>query len=584
MALTNCTITASASVSKTAGELLGTTSMLLTITPNTGYVVSASNFTNNTAATIEIQSIALSDTGTPGGVGNTVLVTVNLNPSYTMTAADLALVVDIDGAATLKTFSVAGTYDVNVGSNITPTASVNTAYSNSANLGTQETLFTKTLTAGSLYHFANTPTCTLNVSDASSYSVSTGTLVYNSSGDLTAITFTINYTYPNNSVTGDKIIFNASAVLTPVTAPVVIHHAFIDTSKDLAANTHLMYYFIWGAAGATFDLNIYHTLNTLLYGTGDFTGATKVKSLTSQTIDSTGTAKIPILIPKQTADKTYVVTLTGDLTDELKTHFNSKIDTISQYADRTATFSLTQTGSTMTLPSAAASGSLVYRGKYNYSGVRVVTDRTDDGSDISIRPRSAKIDFSFDVQKSAGKSVIFVYKRPLASDFTKLSSDGWLINISNEDIIITNDATSTVTVTVTGYIQQYGTANNTPVLDVDNFMLGSSVGSAPLESGIGSDRETEYSISKAGYKNAEAACASPAFTSGIVDTVYATTATELAIWKFWATSDGGTSYDEYAPATDGLWYKFKKGAHGSSNDYFVAKVTDEQQIEKITKC
>jgi len=183
MALTNCTITASASVAKTAGQLLGTTSMLLTITPNTGYVVSASNFTNNTAATIEIQSIVLSDSDRGGTNENTVLVTVNLNPSYTMTAADLALVIDIDGAATLKTFSVAGTYDVNVGSNITPTASVNTAYSNSANLGTQETLFTKTLTAGSLYHFANTPTCTLNVSDTSSYSISTGTLVYNSSGD-----------------------------------------------------------------------------------------------------------------------------------------------------------------------------------------------------------------------------------------------------------------------------------------------------------------------------------------------------------------------------------------------------------------
>ena len=40
MALTHCTITASASVAKTAGQLLGTTSMLLTITPNTGYVVS----------------------------------------------------------------------------------------------------------------------------------------------------------------------------------------------------------------------------------------------------------------------------------------------------------------------------------------------------------------------------------------------------------------------------------------------------------------------------------------------------------------------------------------------------------------
>ena len=114
MALTNCTInSASVSVAKDTALTSSVANQVLTITPDIGFVVAASDFTNNTTIASPIQSITLSDSGTPYNVNNEVNVVVTLVSSYTPTV-DQTLVIDIDGEATrvdLIPISVGGDFE-----------------------------------------------------------------------------------------------------------------------------------------------------------------------------------------------------------------------------------------------------------------------------------------------------------------------------------------------------------------------------------------------------------------------------------------------------------------------------------------
>ena len=79
MALTNCTIT-STSVNATAGQALGTiANQVLVITPNSGYVVNAGDFTNNSGSIAGITSVTITNSGTSYSENNTVLVTCDLD-------------------------------------------------------------------------------------------------------------------------------------------------------------------------------------------------------------------------------------------------------------------------------------------------------------------------------------------------------------------------------------------------------------------------------------------------------------------------------------------------------------------------
>ena len=102
MAHSNYTVTTHTSIETTGDSVFGGTLpnvVTLVITPDTGYVVSASSFSIGNPLPIEIASVTFSDTGSAGQPGNLVNVTVNLRGSLTMPANDLTLLIDIDGEA-----------------------------------------------------------------------------------------------------------------------------------------------------------------------------------------------------------------------------------------------------------------------------------------------------------------------------------------------------------------------------------------------------------------------------------------------------------------------------------------------------
>ena len=139
MALTNCTIN-SQSFTKTGGSAIGSDNAQLVITPDAGYVVSASNFTNNTGGVTGVSNITLSDSSTPGAIGNTVLVAIDLDDTYVMPSANTTLTIDIDGAADLIQYSLSGQLSSEV-SNTTQSAETNVAYSATNTTGQTSQVF-----------------------------------------------------------------------------------------------------------------------------------------------------------------------------------------------------------------------------------------------------------------------------------------------------------------------------------------------------------------------------------------------------------------------------------------------------------
>tara|TARA_R100000655_G_scaffold9702_1_gene24004 strand:+ start:1813 stop:3714 length:1902 start_codon:yes stop_codon:yes gene_type:complete len=72
----------------------------LTITPNAGYMVKASDFKVGSTLPDNIDSVVFTDSGTVGTLDNTVIATVSINRNFIMPSEDVTFNIDIDGATT----------------------------------------------------------------------------------------------------------------------------------------------------------------------------------------------------------------------------------------------------------------------------------------------------------------------------------------------------------------------------------------------------------------------------------------------------------------------------------------------------
>lgn len=295
MALNNCSIT-SQSFTKTGGQAIGSDNAQLVITPNTGYVVSASSFTNNTGSLDGISSISFSNSGTAGNVGNTVLVNVDLDDSYVMPSANTTLVIDIDGDADLISYTIAGDYDTVV-SNATPSTETGTDYNGSGNYNQQITVFTKTFTAVSGYYFENPPAYKLTAANPERYAI-TYSDTNDNDGNLTARAFTVKYTLLNQNQSGDHIDFTASAIEIYTPAVEITAYEINNSIISFEGETRTMR--VFGYPGATFSLSVENE------------DATSILSITNQAIPSSGVYSFTIDFPQITDSDIYNFVLTGD--------------------------------------------------------------------------------------------------------------------------------------------------------------------------------------------------------------------------------------------------------------------------------
>ena len=355
MALNNCSIT-SQSFSRQSGTAIGADNATLIITPAQGYVLNATDFSvdnityasngnnlqwtnGNNGVTLPtgVSSITLSNTGVANSVGNNISVLVDLTDSFVMPAADTTLVIDIDGSANLQSYSLSGNYSTTV-SGATPSSESST-YSGSGNFGQQVTVLTKVFSADSGTHFETLPSYVLTAKNSSRYDISRTTTGSDSDGNVTQVTFTVKYTFLNESETGDSIAFTANTVT--IFSPTVeiqdygLRTIVIETIGEERKMT------VFGVPGAQFSLTVQNQASQ------------SILSISNQTLDSTGshsfTIQFPGILATATDQYNFVLTGNGVSTNFGGTNQKPHTFSIKQLGDVTVQAGLTHTDNDITI-------------------------------------------------------------------------------------------------------------------------------------------------------------------------------------------------------------------------------------------
>lgn len=340
MALNNCSIN-SQSLTKTGGNAIGSDNVQLVITPNYGYSVSASNFTNDTGSIPGINSITLSDSGTPGDPLNTVLVDVDLDDNYIMPSEDTSIIIDINGSAdlinTLGAYTIFGKYNTTETNTTTSSTTQAIPYSGGGDYNEQVTLLTKTFTAASGFYFKTEPKIWLLVSYLSKYEVLTSR-VYDSENRLTSITFTIKYTFPNINLEGDIINFLAQAEQYYTSTIEISAYSIIQSSLDPIGGTRVMK--VYGTEGAEFSLSVQNQ------------NSESILSITDQAIPASGVYEFNVIFPSVANSDQYDFVLTGDLSSNFDTASGQPSTfNIKQLSNVDIAFGLTHSDSGITITS-----------------------------------------------------------------------------------------------------------------------------------------------------------------------------------------------------------------------------------------
>ncbi len=319
---------------ESAGNDLGNSgSHFLLVIPNTGYTVDVNNFTvSNVPA--EITNYSLNQDG------------LNLRFNFDFTNGTIMPSNDIDFSLCIQGFAVEEQFTVQGSVDITTTNSVPSPqiipYSESGSFGSSKNVFTQTIIADNGYYFPTAPTASLVIGSLSNYSISQSIGV-DLNGNITAITFTVDYEFPDYSVTGDSIVITADAE--ELYNPTIEIQSYSISSSFLLISGETRPITIYGITGAAWQLEVIESIGGTTIG--QFSG----------TIDSTGSVTEDIIFPASLVDVDYTFILTGDLASTFCTSFpyipcltgQPSVWQLYQYASQEVSFALTTTDPNITV-------------------------------------------------------------------------------------------------------------------------------------------------------------------------------------------------------------------------------------------
>lgn len=275
------------------------------ITPNSGYVIQASDFSIGSTLPLEVTGVAFSDTTTALDPSNQVKATVTLAQWYTMPSNSDTIEVDIDGSTHLANarFNYKAVYVAQ--SNLVETFNVPTVTSpllSSKSTSTSGSTVTETcfvdmpvnttnvvaqatFTCDSGYYFAagSVPTYVISSPDLSKWTSATISTTTNSSNDITSISFEFSYDISNIDVPlsqGESIRFLTKQ---PTADPVVvksISYVTFNHSKNnsiISAKVDSVDLIINGSNTAAYQLKVENNIGQ----TYDFNTNTFTRSLTT---------------------------------------------------------------------------------------------------------------------------------------------------------------------------------------------------------------------------------------------------------------------------------------------------------------
>ena len=266
----------------------------LTIVPNNGYTVTASNFSLATPANATyVTSVVFTQSG------SNVLVTINLVTTALMPSDNLDLGVCISGSAQLSELLISGIYNTNVEPETTPASETGITYDGTGDQGDLITLFTKTFTANSGFYLTFT-NVTVTQGNAGNYSFEE-VPTYNSEGYMTSTTYTVKYLFPSQSISNDVIDFTLRDKALPVVQPDVVT-SYTELPSYIAPGGQDVVWTLFGQPGAEYSA-------TMTDGTQTVTIAT------NQAISTNGQYTDLIEFPEYTGTTyaTWTITLSGDL-------------------------------------------------------------------------------------------------------------------------------------------------------------------------------------------------------------------------------------------------------------------------------
>ena len=263
---------------------------VLTITPNQGYEIEASNFTV-VSSNPEVD--------VPGSYftqdGENVILTVVFVTTATMPSNNLDIKICMRGSAQELGVTIAGTvfYDT---ANATPLPQ-NLPYTNSGPAESTEEILSQLLQADAGYYFQSTPTISLRTGDPTDYNLYTTGSVLDSNNRLTAIRVNADYTYPFANHISDEIDVYAHAIEIPIILEYVTGYS-INTTVPAAQTVRSLA--ITGVQGADYSLTIDNGA-TFSNGTNAITGVLpsgqELVPITFPTVTSTTTHNLTFVVP-----------------------------------------------------------------------------------------------------------------------------------------------------------------------------------------------------------------------------------------------------------------------------------------------
>ena len=222
----------------------GNSTVTLVIAPAAGYAISSGSFTTQNLPA-EVDSVVFSQ----AGVNINALVT--FAAGFIMPAADVTLLIDIDGVATENIFNISGRY-LTTETNTT-TLSTITPFSVSGNVGDEITLFTRTFTADPGYYFYTKPYYYQDPAprNRSNYLI---TWQDNAVGEsFSSRIYTVKYVVQNTSEVLNDIYFVAAAEASYV-APAAVVNSYSVQIVDWTPGGGSRNLIFYGDPGATFVL------------------------------------------------------------------------------------------------------------------------------------------------------------------------------------------------------------------------------------------------------------------------------------------------------------------------------------------
>lgn len=269
---------------------------VITITPNSGYTVTASSFSLDPAFTDPaVNTVVFTQSG------DNVLCTVTFVQGFLMPSENYLVDLCVTGAGIIAPITIGGMYSSVISPNITPTSQNNVVYSNSGNVGDYELLFTKTYTADSGYYLTN-PTATVITGVVANYNI-VQTPTYDAAGKLTAIQIDVYYTYPNQSISGDFI--NITVGVKAIFIPPQEITSYNILTTNVSPGGELRAFDIFGSPGADFTVTVSESSGNIY------------TLVNNETLGSSGVFNTSIIFPVipfgSSTDVTYTITLSGDI-------------------------------------------------------------------------------------------------------------------------------------------------------------------------------------------------------------------------------------------------------------------------------